>query len=91
MDEIEKNDYNLNISRYVSTAKAEEVVDLKKVHKDLVSIEKNIKRATEKHNKFLKELGLPLLPWNAVFILEDIFEEIKTGSLEPANLGNDLN
>lgn len=62
MDEIEKNDYNLNISRYVGTAKAEEVVDLKKVHKDLVSIEKNIKRATEKHNKFLKELGLPLLP-----------------------------
>lgn len=59
MEEIEKNDYNLNISRYVSTAVAEETIDLKAVNKQLKVIEKKARKATEKHNKFLKELGLP--------------------------------
>ncbi|WP_330997763.1 N-6 DNA methylase [Psychrosphaera haliotis] len=62
MGEIEKNDFNLNISRYVSTAKAEAKVDLKAEHKKLVSIESEITRALEEHNGFLKELGLDLLP-----------------------------
>ena len=62
MEEIEKNDFNLNISRYVSTAKAEEEVDLSSVHTELVVLEKNIVQATQKHNEFLKELGLPPLP-----------------------------
>ena len=62
MDEIEKNDFNLNISRYVSTSVAEEEVVLASVHKQLVDIEKDIKQAKDKHNSFLKELGLPLLP-----------------------------
>lgn len=61
MSEIEKNDYNLNISRYVSTALAEEKIDLKKVHENLTDINKKIEEATEKHNAFLKELGLPPL------------------------------
>ncbi len=62
MEEIEKNDYNLNISRYVSTAKAEEPVNLRKVNTELVGLEKIIVTATNKHNGFLKELGLPPLP-----------------------------
>jgi len=33
MEEIEKNDYNLNISRYVSAAKREPIIDLKEVNK----------------------------------------------------------
>lgn len=59
MEEIEKNDYNLNISRYVSTAKSEEIIDLKAVNKQLVEIERKASEAANKHNKFLKELGLP--------------------------------
>ena len=62
MDEIEKNDYNLNISRYISTAVAEEEIDLDKVHKELGDIEDAIKSAKKKHNAFLAELGLPPLP-----------------------------
>jgi len=58
MAEIEKNDYNLNISRYVSTAEEEVKIDLNKVNADLGEIEKRIKDYTAKHNKFLKELGL---------------------------------
>jgi type I restriction enzyme M protein len=62
MKEIEANDFNLNISRYVSTAEAEEEIDLASTHAELVAIDKSIQKATAKHNKFLKELGLPLLP-----------------------------
>ena len=62
MEEIEKNDFNLNISRYVSTAVAEEEVDLADVHGKLVQIETEISEARKKHNGFLKELGLPPLP-----------------------------
>ena len=62
MEEIEKNAYNLNISRYVSTAAEEEIVDLAEVKKSLDMIEEDILNAKTKHNQFLKELGLPELP-----------------------------
>ena len=61
MEEIEKNGYNLNISRYVNTSIEEEKIDLKEVNQNLIDIEKRIKESTEKHNVFLKELGLPLI------------------------------
>jgi type I restriction enzyme M protein len=62
MSEIEKNDYNLNISRYVSTAQQEESIDIQKVNKDLTEIEKNIVKTKETHNQYLQELGLNKLP-----------------------------
>ncbi len=62
MAEIEKNDFNLNISRYISTAVGEAEIDLEKTHQDLVAIEKDIATAKAKHNAFLKELGLKPLP-----------------------------
>jgi type I restriction enzyme M protein len=62
MKEIEKNDCNLNISRYISTAEAEAEIDSAANHAKLVEIEKAIGEATTKHNKFLKEFGLSLLP-----------------------------
>ena len=62
MDEIEKNDFNLNISRYISTAVADEQINLNEVNETLHAIEKDIVSAKTKHNQFLKELGLPLLP-----------------------------
>jgi type I restriction enzyme M protein len=62
MAEIEKNDFNLNISRYISTAVGEAEIDLTETHSDLVGIEETIQNATARHNEFLKELGLPPLP-----------------------------
>ncbi|WP_338884334.1 type I restriction-modification system subunit M [Aeromonas hydrophila] len=62
MEEIEKNDFNLNISRYVSTAQPEEEIDLAAVHADLVALDQQVRHAAQRHNEFLKELGLPLLP-----------------------------
>lgn len=58
MDEIIKNGYNLNISRYVSTSIDEVQIDLKEVNTKLTIINKTIKSSTDKHNEFLKELGL---------------------------------
>jgi type I restriction enzyme M protein len=60
--EIEKNDFNLNISRYISTAVAEDEIDLEATNQTLVAIEDDIQKARDSHNAFLKELGLPLLP-----------------------------
>lgn len=61
MCEIKDNDYNLNISRYVSTAKEEAPIDLNEVHKKLVDIDIKIENARNRHNTFLKELGLDLI------------------------------
>ena len=58
MDEIEKNGYNLNISRYVSTSEDEVQIDLMDINKKLTSINESIKENTNKHNEYLKELGL---------------------------------
>ncbi len=58
MDEIEKHGYNLNISRYVSTSEDEVQIDLKDVNNKLTSINESIKENTDKHNEYLKELGL---------------------------------
>lgn len=61
IDEIKKNDYNLNISRYISTATEEKEINLKEVNNKLCELETRILRAKAKHNEFLKELGLDLL------------------------------
>ena len=58
MDEIESSDYNLNITRYVSTAELEPIIDLKEVNRQLADINKQIKESSERHNQFLRELGL---------------------------------
>lgn len=62
LQEIKDNDYNLNITRYVSLAQEEKQIDLQKVHDKLVELEKEIVSAKAEHNKYLRELGLPELP-----------------------------
>lgn len=58
MGEIEKNRYNLNISRYVSTAEDEVQIDLKEVNKNLILINERIEKKTKEHNEYLRKLGL---------------------------------
>lgn len=61
LEEIAKNDYNLNITRYVSTSEAEKQINLKEVNLKLngpEGINAKIKVATDLHNSFLRELGL---------------------------------
>ena len=61
LQEIKENDYNLNITRYVSLSQEEKQIDLLEVNKRLREIEKELQEARDRHNEFLKELGLPPL------------------------------
>jgi type I restriction enzyme M protein len=62
MEEIEENDFNLNITRYVSTTQSEPQVDLEQVHKELTNLTTHRENARKRHNQFLVELGLKELP-----------------------------
>ncbi|RCK32822.1 type I restriction-modification system subunit M [Thalassospira xiamenensis] len=63
LGEIEENDFNLKISRYVSTAEPKEEVDLANVNERLSEFQAQISTATEMHNMYLQELGIPPLPF----------------------------
>lgn len=62
MERIAEEGYNLNISRYVSTAEAEKEIDLAATRRELVRLDDEIRKATKRHNEFLRELGLAPLP-----------------------------
>ena len=58
LKEIAENDYNLNITRYVSLAQEEAQIDLVANHAEIVNLDKTIAEAKTKLNGYLKELGL---------------------------------
>ncbi len=57
LEEIEKNEFNLNISRYVDLADEEEIPDVREALKALREAEKRRDEAEKKMNRMLKELG----------------------------------
>lgn len=59
----EEHDFNLNISRYVSTAESEAEVDLASVRQQLDDLRKQVRSAAQRHNGYLEELGVPTLPY----------------------------
>lgn len=59
LQEVRKNEYNLNITRYVNLSKEEERIDLLAVNRELKKIDEQIENARNRHNDFLRELGLP--------------------------------
>ena len=58
MSEIEENDYNLNIPRYVDTFEEEEPVDLTEVSEKLVALEKAMTETDKVIVGFCEELGI---------------------------------
>ena len=58
LEEIEENDYNLNIPRYVDTFEEEEHIDIDAVSDELQNIEAEIKATDEEIGKYCKELGI---------------------------------
>lgn len=58
MKEIEENDYNLNIPRYVDTFEEEKPVDLEAVKNKINDLNTETKAAIDKAVVFLKQLGL---------------------------------
>lgn len=55
-DEIVKNDYNLNIPRYVDTFEDEPLPDLKETVQDLIKLEKETKETEHELKKMLEQL-----------------------------------
>ena len=58
LKEIEENDFNLNIPRYVDTFEEEEEVDLTKVKADIATLELELQDVQEKMRSYLEELGV---------------------------------
>ena len=57
MEEIERNDYNLNVPRYVDTTEPEEPIDVDEVLSDLDNLEEERNEIEEEMNSYLRELG----------------------------------
>ena len=58
LDEVKKNDYNLNIPRYVDTSEEEPEIDLKEVTAKIRATDKEIKEAENVLKSYFDELGL---------------------------------
>jgi type I restriction enzyme M protein len=58
LSEVEENDYNLNIPRYVDTFEEEEPVDLAEVSEQLVALEKEMGETDKVIAGFCEELGI---------------------------------
>ena len=56
--EIEENDFNLNIPRYIDTFEAEEAVDIKAVQSEISRLEGELTQVKAKMKDYLKELGV---------------------------------
>ncbi|MDX6770039.1 MAG: class I SAM-dependent DNA methyltransferase [Elusimicrobiota bacterium] len=57
LDEIRRNDYNLNIPRYIDITEEEEVIDVQKTIDELARLKKERAKAEAKVESYLKELG----------------------------------
>ena len=57
LEEIQENDFNLNIPRYVDTFEEEEEIDLMAVQAERKKIEAEIAKLNEQMDGYLKELG----------------------------------
>ena len=58
MKEIEDNEYNLNIPRYVDTFEEEEPIDIHQVMAEIKQLEQERAELDKEIEKYLKELGL---------------------------------
>ena len=56
--EIEENDYNLNIPRYVDTYEEEAEIDIQAVQQEIDALETELAEVQSKMKEYLKELGM---------------------------------
>lgn len=59
IEELQENEFNLNIPRYVDTFEEEEEIDIEAVMAEYKKLDEEDKKITEELNKYLEELGLP--------------------------------
>lgn len=58
IEEIEQNDFNLNIPRYVDTFEPEDQIDIAAVQREIVQLEAELDEVRAKMRGYLKELGI---------------------------------
>lgn len=58
LKDIQDNEYNLNIPRYIDTFEEEEQVGIKEVHTEIVDLKKKLAETEAKMEQYLKELNL---------------------------------
>ena len=57
MKELEENDFNLNVRRYIDSTEEQEVIDVKQVWTELKQLEKERIEIDKKVAGFIAELG----------------------------------
>jgi len=57
IEEVEENEYNLNIPRYVDTFEEDEVVDIPATQENIIKLKKELALVENTMNDYLKELG----------------------------------
>ena len=57
-EEIEKNDYNLNVTRYIDTFEPEPEINLNDAFVELNRIKDEEEKISQEFNQYLKELGI---------------------------------
>ncbi|WP_409029325.1 type I restriction-modification system subunit M [Gracilimonas sediminicola] len=57
MEDLEENEYNLNIPRYVDTFEEEEEVDISAVQQEIEQLEQELAEVRSEMDDYLKELG----------------------------------
>ena len=56
LKEIKENEFNLNVRRYIDSAEAEEIIDIKKVLVELNNLEEEREKIDKKVKNYIKEL-----------------------------------
>ena len=56
--EIQENDFNLNISRYVDTFQEEEPVDINQVQQNIAKLEGELAQVQAQMKRYMDKLGL---------------------------------
>ena len=57
-EELEENEFNLNIPRYVDTFEEEDEVDIAAVQQEIDTLEEELARVQEEMKEYLKKLDL---------------------------------
>ncbi|NOR22467.1 MAG: N-6 DNA methylase, partial [Candidatus Aminicenantes bacterium] len=57
VNEIQQNDFNLNITRYIDTTEEEEKIDIQKTINELNELKKEFKKTEDKVLNYLRELN----------------------------------
>ncbi len=57
IEEVEKNDFNLNVPRYVDTIEPEEPIDVNQAWAELKAVERERDEVTSQMNGYLEEIG----------------------------------